>query len=70
MPKILKSAQFKLSCPCCGGVDFKNNHLKVHEVENMYFIRDNTEVKCLKCGLEDYIDNLIPRGFYHEELID
>lgn len=38
----------------------------------MYFLdlEDKEKVKCLTCGLEDYLHNLVPRGFTHEELVD
>lgn len=69
--KLEKTVQLKLSCYCCGGIDFENKPMKWNEIEDMYFldIEDNILVKCTKCGLEDYIFNLVPRGFINEELI-
>ena len=55
--------QLNLSCYCCGGIDFK--HILVSElkkVEEEYYLPtdkiNRTKVKCVKCGLEDYIPNL------------
>lgn len=68
---VLKSIRLNLSCYCCGGIDFENKEIKWNEVEDMYFLYtdDNIKVKCLKCGLEDYLFNLVPRGFLHQELV-
>lgn len=70
--KVKKSIRLKLSCYCCGGIDFENTERNWNEVEGMYFLdlEDKEKVKCLTCGLEDYLHNLVPRGFAHEELVD
>lgn len=69
--KLVKTLQLKLSCYCCGGVDFENKPMEWNEIEDMYFLdrEENKQVKCTKCGLEDYIFNLVPRGFTNEQLI-
>lgn len=67
--KIEKSMELKLSCYKCGGVNFENYPYPYYIIESMHFLQDeNIKVKCIKCGLEDYIHNLVPRGIYHEEL--
>lgn len=70
--RIAKSMRLNLSCYCCGGIDFEVKKLPWNEVENMFFVqdKDNPVLKCSKCGLEDYLRNLVPRGFLHEELSD
>ena len=70
--KILKSIRLNLSCYCCGSIDFEVKEMKWHEIEGMSFLynEDKQMVKCSKCGLEDYLSNLVPRGFLHEELIE
>lgn len=56
--------QLKLSCYCCGGVDFKHTEISdLTNIENRSYlyhneIKDN-KVICKKCGLEDYIENLV-----------
>lgn len=68
-----KTMRLNLSCYCCGSVDFENKPLRWNEVEDMFFLdcaenEDNKILlKCSKCGLEDYLFNLIPRGVSHEE---
>ena len=68
--KILKSIRLNLSCYCCGSIDFEVKEMEWYEIEEMSFLynEDKQMVKCLKCGLEDYLLNLVPRGFLHEEL--
>jgi len=62
------SIQFKLSCYCCGGVDFENIERRWNKIEGMYFLdfEDKEKVKCLSCGLVDYLHNLVPRGFVNK----
>ena len=69
--KISEILRLNLSCYCCGGIDFKNTPREWNEVESMYFLNaeDDQQVKCIKCGLESYILNLVPRGFVHEDLV-
>lgn len=69
--KIQKTLRLNLSCYCCGGIDFENTPREWNEIEDMYFLNldDDIQVKCVKCGLEDYLFNLVPRGFTHEELV-
>lgn len=68
--KIIRSVRLNLSCYCCGGIDFENIEMNWENVEDMYFLHDAKQlVKCKKCGLEDHLHNLIPRGFLHEEVV-
>lgn len=70
--KIIKSIRLNFSRYCCGSIDFENKEMEWNNVEDMYFLHyeDNPKVKCLNCGLEDYLQNLVPRGFIHEELVN
>lgn len=70
--KIEKTIRLNLSCYCCGSIDFEAKEMKWNEIEGMCFLysEDNPMVKCLSCGLEDNVQNLVPRGFLHEELIN
>jgi predicted nucleic-acid-binding Zn-ribbon protein len=54
--------ELKLSCVCCGGMEFKEKQLDVINIEgHSYLMREESKEKiiCENCGLEDYIDNLI-----------
>ncbi|MGL6184393.1 MAG: hypothetical protein ACRC1T_03325 [Clostridium chrysemydis] len=52
--------QLKLCCYCCGNVIFE---VKVtpekRTIEGFEALKKGKTVVCKKCGLEDYIDNLI-----------
>ncbi len=54
-----------LSCACCGGTDFDLDNLELREIWNesyiMYEGNKGNKVICLKCGLEDYMENLTPK---------
>ena len=55
--------QLKLSCYCCGSVDFEHTEIEgLLEIEGRsYLLQEeikNNEVICKKCGLKDYIQNL------------
>ena len=67
--KIQKGIQLKLSCYKCGGVIFENTKQDYTIIEDMYFLENNkATLKCCNCGLVDYLKNLVPRAFYHEEI--
>ena len=67
--KIQKGVQLKLSCYKCGGVIFENTKQDYTIIEDMYFLENpKATLKCCNCGLEDYLANLVPRVFYHEEI--
>ena len=56
--------QLKLSCYCCGSVDFEHTEIEgLIEIENgSYLLPEeikNNVVICKKCGLKDYIKNLV-----------
>ena len=56
--------QLKLSCYCCGSEDFEHTEIKeLIEIENRsYLLQEelkNNIVICKKCGLKDYIQNLV-----------
>lgn len=69
---IFKSVRISLSCYRCGSIDFEAKEMPWNEVEGMFFAsyENNLSFKCAKCGLEDNLQNLVPRGFLHKELID
>lgn len=69
MSKIIKGIKLELSCYCCGETVFENSTQDWNEVEGMYFLQDEKSIlKCINCGLEDRVANLVPRGRNHEEL--
>ena len=56
--------ELKLSCYCCGSVDFEHTEIEgLKEIENRsYLLHEeikNNVVICKKCGLKDYIENLV-----------
>ena len=56
--------QLKLSCYCCGSVDFEHTVIEgLIEIENISYLLPeeikNNIVICKKCGLKDYIKNLV-----------
>ena len=56
--------ELKLSCVCCGGAEFKetiiDGLITVNGTEYLHNVDiKNNKVVCDKCGLEDYIENLI-----------
>ena len=59
----MENVNFKLSCVCCGSTEFKNTEQQYHTVENqqylLYEASKNAKVICSKCGLEDYVQNLV-----------
>lgn len=62
-----KYMDFTLTCVCCGSSQFKLKKLPLSEIEGDTYLVDRKDGKyedqviCSKCGLEDYIDNLIPK---------
>ena len=61
--------QLKLSCYCCGSVDFEHTEIEgLIEIEGgRYLLNDeikNNIVICKKCGLIDYIQNLVIKLSY------
>jgi hypothetical protein len=52
-----------LSCFCCGSVDFKETPQFCKDIEGKdYLFQENvkdSKVICKKCGLEDYVENLV-----------
>lgn len=69
MLKVVKGIKLELSCYCCGETIFENSAQDWNEVEGMYFLQDEkATLKCVNCGLEDNIRNLVPRGKSTEEL--
>ena len=52
-----------LSCYCCGSTVFKETSQPYYEIENSYYLhhedRAKAEVICEKCGLRDYVVNLV-----------
>lgn len=69
--KLIKGIKLELSCYCCGQTVFENTKQEWNEVEGMHFLQDEkAKLKCVSCGLEDNIRNLVPRGVFHEELRD
>lgn len=69
---LVKNIRINLSCYRCGSIDFEAKEMHWKEIEGMFFVdyEDNPVFKCSKCGLEDNLQNLMPRGFLHKELID
>ena len=60
--------ELKLSCYCCGGTYFSNKEMLGYKIENNIYVhlsdkevRENAVVVCKKCGLEDYVVNLVPK---------
>ena len=60
--------ELKLSCYCCGGTYFSNKEMLGYKIENNIYVplsdkevRENAVVVCEKCGLEDYVVNLVPK---------
>ena len=55
--------KFKLTCYCCGSSDFVVKELPLVSVGNEnYLMHEDVEkekVVCNKCGLEDYVVNLV-----------
>lgn len=71
MGRVQRGIVLELSCYCCGGTVFKNTKQEWNEIEGMHFLKDEkAKLTCEACGLEDILANLVPRGRYHEELID
>ena len=72
--KIQKGIELKLSCYCCGGTIFENSKLAYTKIEDEYYLlnedNENSKLKCVNCGLEDYIENLVPKAEYREKLIE
>lgn len=52
-----------LSCVKCGSIEFKKKELDIINVEqHSYLLHEDykdTKLTCEKCGLEDYVENLI-----------
>ena len=68
---VYKGVEFKLSCFKCGGTKFENTNQNYTMIEDEHYLNnEKAKVKCVKCGLEDYMFNLVPKAEYHEELID
>lgn len=71
MGRIQRGLVLELSCYCCGGTVFKNTSQEWKEIEGMHFLEDRkAKLTCEACGLEDILANLVPKGRYHEALID
>ena len=55
--------QLKLSCYCCGSVDFEEGDQPRYRIEGRDYLQHETaketQVTCSKCGLEDYVMNLV-----------
>lgn len=69
MSKVIKGIKLELSCYCCGQTVFENKEQDWNEVEEMYFLKnEKAKLKCISCGLEDNIMNLVPKGCYVEFL--
>ncbi|HCL4466738.1 hypothetical protein [Clostridium botulinum] len=55
--------KIQLSCVRCGSTEFNHEPIQCIKVEGNYYllhedIKDN-EVTCAKCGLRDYVANLV-----------
>lgn len=52
-----------LSCFRCGSTDFDHAPIECQEIEGNYYLPnenvEGTQVTCSKCGLEDYVENLV-----------
>jgi len=52
-----------LSCFKCGSTDFENTIQRCYEIEdNSYLLQEDAEtaeVICTRCGLKDYVKNLV-----------
>ena len=72
--EMQKGIELKLSCYCCGGTVFENNELPYTKIEDDYYLLDedskDCKLKCVNCGLEDYIGNLVPKAEYRGILIE
>ena len=56
--------QLKLSCYCCGSEEFEHTEIEsLLEIEDRSYLPHeeikNNVVICKKCGLKDYIKNLV-----------
>lgn len=59
----MKIMKLQLSCFCCGSTDFIQTKQPCTNIEGYSYLLHNdikeTEVTCSKCGLKDYVDNLV-----------
>lgn len=59
----LINMKLQLSCFCCGSTDFIRTEQPCTNIEGYSYLFHNdireTEVTCSKCGLIDYVDNLV-----------
>lgn len=55
--------ELKLSCFKCGSTDLKTVCGNYYRIENEFYIlhedKKKSVVLCNKCGLEDYVENLV-----------
>ena len=55
--------ELKLSCFKCGSTDFEITEVDNIKIEgHSYLLHEdykNTQLICSKCGLEDYVENLV-----------
>lgn len=55
--------KIQLSCFKCGSTEFAHEPIKCLRVEDDYYLLHEdikgVEVTCQKCGLRDYIENLV-----------
>ena len=69
-----KHMEFNLTCVCCGSREFEIKELPLIEMENAtYLFHDdivNQQVVCKRCGLKDYIENLVISVEQKQKLID
>lgn len=73
MKLTLDRMEFKLTCVCCGSSEFEVKELPLTEIEGatyLYHEDINQKVVCKKCGLEDYIENLVLKVVLKEDLIE
>ena len=52
-----------LSCVCCGSTKFKRTEQPCYNIEGKSYLlhedKKDAMVICEKCGLEDYVENLV-----------
>ena len=59
----MEKISLRLSCVCCGTTEIKNTEQPYYTIEDKHYLLhddlDKAKVVCSKCGLEDYIENLV-----------